>query len=708
MQRCLTFRSVFVSIVITLIGGDLVGLAAQPAAAREKPAWQGGPFHNPGVFSRVVKGMRYEWIATEDVNFEIRPNGKVKIVAPLTKKSSNGANDCRRFIFDHLHKRLVPAEAEALFGPGLALPPGNYGFAILWLNAGNYDEILNRAWDLMIDPKTFPGNSAQVDYFYISIVPVTPPPKTKGPVREVVVPQDLQRVSWLPHYQMLPYALKLPPGKGFGVTRLLFDVPLDEIYKKVTHIQYAYSMLDSVPANKKWKTKQAYDNSAKIASIEWLIQNHPMDRDFITAAEMDENFGNHGFSDHSQRAQKVLEGIYHRMEKELGVKSPNETRLYDDYFGALAGYDNSMGFRPLEVAVLTEGLSSQAAARPRWFNGKWENCAYFSDGAYKYRNWMQGGYLDSYVTTPEGIRIYNEIYNYERKFIAAPDRRVIKFGWSNAEGVNANSYRSGTKWRLHFENGDIIRAVEVAWPFHMMLNESFWALLLGNDYVLWHSSVPMVSDINAFGDSWCAGAGKTQWQPTGGKIVEYDPNNPKHPKRYKSQLGQFPPNPHMGESGAFAGAWLVGQITAVSDRTSKTIAYCPFTYKINNGKAEPGYADSSKPKKGERGTADLSRYGAANPGQANIVTMFAAKKPICIYTEGKDGAAVIYHNVYCGLTDVNDVVITTPKGKRVFRATGNSLHVYYVDRTDKASDGADHDDKDAGKTKKPTESFFAK
>ena len=676
-------RVVAFGLLMILLAGSAFCAEETPAvksAKQGKPSWEGGEFKNPGVYSQIVKGMRYEWIPTQDVNFTILPNGKVKIVAPLTKKSSNGQHDCRRFIYDHLHKRLEPAEEKALFGDGLQLPQGNYGFAILWINASSYDEVFKRPWDLTNCPETFPANSAQVDYVNISIVPTAPAAKPKGAVQEVLIPYDLQRVSWLPHYQVLPYQLKLPHDKGFGITRLLWDIPLDEVYKKVTHIQYAYSALDTVPASKKWKCKQALDNSGNLASVEWLIANHPMDKDFIVGAEMDENFGSRGVKNHSEAAQQVFEGLYHRFEKEQGVTSPNQTRLYDDYFSAMAGYDNSVCFLwGFNAASLMDGLSSQAMARKRHSDGQWkEESNYFALGAYKYRNWMAGGYLDSYVFNPEGVRIYNEIYNYERKFMAAPDRKVLKFGWSNAEGVHSNMYRSGTKSRLHFEGGDIIRQVEVAWPFHMMLNESFWAILLGQDYVLWHSSVTLVSDPYAFGDSWCAGAGKSQWQPTGGQITDYDPNNPKHPKRVPSKLGQFPNNPHMGESGAFTGAWLVGQITAVSDRTSKTLEYCPFVYKINGGEFQPGYFDSKSPQKGSLGNAKLSRFGVVNYGQANIVKTFEAKKPICIYAEGKDGAAVIYHNVYCGLTDVNDVAIRTPSGTKKFRVTGNNLHVFYL------------------------------
>jgi hypothetical protein len=134
----------------------------------------------------------------------------------------------------------------------------------------------------------------------------------------------------------------------------------------------------------------------------------------------------------------------------------------------------------------------------------------------------------------------------------------------------------------------------------------------------------------------------------------------------------------MGESGGFAGAWLVSQITAVSDRTSKTIEYCPFSYKINGGASQTGYFDSNNPQEGSLGNAQLSRYGVANYGQANIVKTYEARKPICVYTEGVKGAAVIYHNVYCGLTDENEVTIVTKKGPKTFKVTGNSLHVFYL------------------------------
>ncbi|MDB6151908.1 MAG: hypothetical protein JWL90_361 [Chthoniobacteraceae bacterium] len=670
-RRAACWRPIAFHIVLAMAAAVVHGASPAPSATLAGQA--SGAFQNPGVYSQIVGNLRFEWIPTREVGFQILPDGKVKIVAPLTQRSSDGKNECRRFIYDHSHNRLSRPDADALFGDGLALPVGNYGFNILWIKAATYDEVLAGGWTLTNNPDTYRSNSTKPDYFYLSIVPIASAPAAPSAIQEVVIPYDLQRVSWLPHYQLLPYDLNLPDGRGFGITRMLMDIPLEQVYRKVTQIQYMYGFLDSVPMGQRWKVLRAYKGEENEA----LIKNAAIDKSFGYLSQMDEDFGALGEKEHLSRAQEVLKGIYARLEKEKGVTSPNQTRMYDDYFTDLGGYSNSENFRfDFKADRLIAGLASEAAARKR-AGGK-DECNYFKQGAYAYRNWMQGGYLDSFERIPEGLRVYNEIYNFEKRFMAAPDRKVAKMGWTNAEGVNSNMYRAGTDWRLHFPDGDILRSSEVAWPFHMMLNESFWTLLLGHDYYLWHSSVPMVSDIAHFGDSWAAGAGKTRWQPTGGAITEYDPKNPAQPQRTKSPKGQFPTHPHLGESGAFTGAWLVSQLTTASERLSKTIEYCPFTYKVNGGSAQAGYFDSDKPAYGSLGNAKLSRPGIANYGQANIVKSYEAKKPICLYTEGADGAALIYHNVYGGLAEVDEVTVNTPLGERTFQVAGNSLHVFYV------------------------------
>jgi hypothetical protein len=100
---------------------------------------------------------------------------------------------------------------------------------------------------------------------------------------------------------------------------------------------------------------------------------------------------------------------------------------------------------------------------------------------------------------------------------------------------------------------------------------------------------------------------------------------------------------------------------------------------VNKEPTQLGYFNSAFPQKGALGNAQVSRYGVANYGQANIVRSYEAKKPICLFAAGKDGSAVIYHNVYCGLTDVNHVTVQTRKGKKSFQVTGNTLHVMLMD-----------------------------
>ena len=182
---------VLLALALWRFGGESpVCAAAGPAPVDYDRA---AGFSNPGVYHMVVEGRLFEWIPTEDVTFDIRPNGKVRIVAPLTKRSFDGQVECRRFIYDHLHRRLGRTEEGALFGDGLMLPPGSYGFVIQWVNARDYDEVQARPWDLTCNPETFQGNSAQLDYFYLSIVTLQPgkpeiSEKAVPAIREVTLP----------------------------------------------------------------------------------------------------------------------------------------------------------------------------------------------------------------------------------------------------------------------------------------------------------------------------------------------------------------------------------------------------------------------------------------------------------------------------------------------------------------------------------------
>lgn len=623
-------------------------------------------FQNPGVYSRQVGGVLYEWIPSENVTVEIN-NGRVRIVAPESKRSWNGKNDCRRYLLGDIYDNLLPeSEVEALFSEGLALKPGNYAFRIIYVNASNLEDVKANLWNLMgIGSGNADDNSAMMETLYLSIT------ASQASGAGIQIPSDLLRVSWLPHYQLLPYDLNLPPHKGFGTTRYIVNVPKDQLFKKATHFQYVYSWLDNVPASRKWKNIQAYNQAGQLAQPDWVIAHSIVDKDFITVAELAENYGNleNDCPRCYSKAEEVFKGLYQRYQKELGVKSPAETRLYDDYFGALYGYSMEMTFHA-PIQHLKRALSTVDFARNRYHNGTWELSGYFSNGAYDYRNYRLGGYLGNLFNTLTEGGIYQNLFNLEKVNLALPDRRLLKNGWAAGEGLGLDRVTSaGTYQRLKLKDGDILRLTVNDWPVHTMMVESFFHLLLGNDYILWNSNIPMSTNPEHLEVSWYGGyeAWKTRWQPNGKQIETYDEGNPTHPKKRKGPEGAiFPEMSLQGETGAFIGAWLYSQISGVSDRVSRSLRYCNFTV---NGK-------TYRPAKGSKGDGSLSSRIAQNPGQDWIVTSYVEKYPICICTEGKDGKALIYQNPHAGLTGKQVLQVENGfKGEVI----GNRLHIFYVD-----------------------------
>ncbi|WP_345026155.1 hypothetical protein [Ravibacter arvi] len=625
-----------------------------------------GQFQNPGVFSVRDNGYLFEWIPSENADVQVL-DGKVKLVVPESKMSWNGKNRCRRFLLGDLYDNPVPEpEAAQLLGSGMKLPPGNYAFRVIYVNAPDFAQLKANMWQLMGQGSGgADDNSAMMETIYLSV--------TDGkPVGAgIAVPADLLRASWLPHYQLLPYDLKLPADKGFGVTRYVAGVPKDRILKKATHFQYIYNWLDRVPHNRKWKNIQVYDGKGQMQQPDWIVRNSIIDKGFITIAELAENYGNlEGDCPRCyQKAEEVFKGLYGRYQRELGVRSPAETRLYDDYFGALYGYGLEMNLN-MPPAALRRGLRSVENAQARYTDGGWPRSGYFTNGAYAYRNFRLAGYLGNLFNTINEGGVYKNLYNLEKVNLAVPDRMLLKNGWAAGEALGIDRVTgAGTFQRLRLGNGDILRLTVNDWPIHTMMGESFFQLLLGNDYVLWNSNIPMSTNPNDFSVSWYGGKDdwKTKWQPRGKPAEIYQEGKPSHPKPGKGPEGSvFPEMSLQGETGAFVGAWLYSQISSVSDRVSKSVRYCNFSV---NGK-------SYRPSGGSKGDRSLSSRVSQNPGQDWIVTAFENQYPICICTEGKNGKAVIYQNPGTGLTGAQEISVENGLKAQV---TGNRLQVFYVD-----------------------------
>src|SRR5690606_38862596 len=176
-------------------------------------------FLNQGVYSVAQNGKLYEWIPSEGIDVEIK-NGKVKIIAPETKKSFDGSTTCKRFLVSDLYDNILPeAEERALFGEGLELPFGNYQFKIIYTAASNWNELLKNKWHYIGTDGNGQKRAAKGEVLNISISDVAELEKSTW--------ANQFRVSWVPQYFLLDQGLTLPDDKIFGPTRYLATLPHD-------------------------------------------------------------------------------------------------------------------------------------------------------------------------------------------------------------------------------------------------------------------------------------------------------------------------------------------------------------------------------------------------------------------------------------------------------------------------------------------------
>ena len=123
-----------------------------------------GLLPNPGVEQVTVNGTLYEMLGDGDVYFQIQPDGKVKIIAPATKPSFDGSRTCNRFLHGgNNSEKIDDADAAALFGDGLLLPPGLHTFLVHYYAASSMDEVY-------ADPWTFCDDTNPVSVGYCSYI----------------------------------------------------------------------------------------------------------------------------------------------------------------------------------------------------------------------------------------------------------------------------------------------------------------------------------------------------------------------------------------------------------------------------------------------------------------------------------------------------------------------------------------------------------
>lgn len=389
-------------------------------------------------------------------------------------------------------------------------------------------------------------------------------------------------------------------------------------------------------------------------------------RGSVTAAEICEN----GVP--FDAVEEIYRKIYEIQVERDNVSSPNDTDLVSDYFANLYGYGNELNtFASFDEK--RELMSSVENARK--IGPDSSESRYFTEAAFEYRHRLVGGYLDGISRLLEGKRLYGHIANLERQYIAMPDRRVATFGWTAFEGIGSLVERHGVWQRLPFENGDLIRVARCEGSFEQLKFETFISLLIGDYYLSWNDNAPYGTDMHNFGLAHIGGAAdwKNKWQPTGGEIEQYDPDNPAHPQSVGDGPG-WSDGAAPGHNGGFAGAWLLSRIR---NRIDVSLRYPVFHYTVG-GQEFSGYFDGDEPVKGANGSSEVSRLGFGNPGQFNIINQQEHRKPIVFWGEGTGGCCAVVMNPFAGLNETTQYRIFET-GEHTVSHVGPFLGVYFID-----------------------------
>ncbi len=369
------------------------------------------------------------------------------------------------------------------------------------------------------------------------------------------------------------------------------------------------------------------------------------------------------------KVEEIIHEIYNIIKaNDPTVLSPADTELYTDYFEGLNGYstDVSFGSTTLNNNDLRNILNSESSARG--------TSNYYSTGAFVYRNKFVGGYFDGIRIMFNGAGVFSQIFNIERAFMALSTRKVSIFGWGSFEGIGQAI--DGSKWqRLPLTGGDIIRINRAEGSYTMTETQAFLTLFLANTYVMWNDGEMYGTDINCWSKGSVGGEApwKTRWQPTGGAEVEYDENNPSHPKKVCQPGGsRWSDSAADNLNGAYSGVYLYDQI---KNRCNTIIKYATFSYADNSGN-HTGYISSNSPIQGSKGDGSVSGFNNSNYGQSTIVDIWEKKGPIIYDASGTGGNCIAILNLYAGLTESVTYTITTNSGVQTITHIGPELGIY--------------------------------
>lgn len=371
------------------------------------------------------------------------------------------------------------------------------------------------------------------------------------------------------------------------------------------------------------------------------------------------------------KIQEIYQALFNIIKAaDNTVNVAADTELYGDYFEGLNGYSTDLSFMSANYATLRSYMMSESAARG--------NSLFYTTNSGAFRNRIVGGYFDGIRVMYDGSGIFSQILSMERAFMALNTNKVGVFGWGSFEGVGRAL--DGAKWqRLPVQGGDIIRLARAQGSFAMTEQQAFFALFIGNTYVMWNDNTPYNTNINCWDYAYIGGnePWKTRWQPNGGAEVQYDASNPTHPVRDPGKQCTSPWSDSAAPNlnGAYSGIYLYDQIKT---RCNVKIKYAPFNY-TDAGGNKTGYASGNNPVLGSKGDASVNTFGNSNYGQYNIVDQVEAGKPLVYEGYGSGGTMVAILNMKAGLTEsVTYNITTTNNGAQTITHVGPNLGIYTI------------------------------
>ena len=507
-------------------------------------------------------------------------------------------------------------------------------------------------------------------------------------------PSWLDRNSWYSDFQNNPLSdgIIVSHDKTFGASKRVQNVPLTKLIGPnnppsapglFNRFQSMWEDVanGAVPYNKIWMNGRAYNFDDSIENLANSVYFGVRGQGVIFS-QMMEDSNIHGSSDPDansrySKCEAILRRIAEKIESIDQIPVVNN-KVVADYFGINYGYYTNIKMNEAGLSAAVAGMQNVTDAKKTNLNaqGVWITNNYESQHCYEYRHRMIPGYIEGLGSQREGHGIYGLIYNHERNYAQRPDRGCYTYANGVVEGLTFPGIDGSGTWQrfpLRDAGADLIRLSSIEGNYDLLKAYAYFSLLLGEGYIIWDDNAQYGTNDKNFDVAYFGGyePWKTKLQKDGQGIVQYDPNNPTHPKR-ETTGGQFSGNHGSHNNGGWAGNWLYGKTW---NRANGSLRWAEFNY-VENGNARSGYVGGNSPEPGVLGHGEVCRWGVQNYGQANCAkSFFDNQRPILMHGVGTDTSKEMYvgFNCHCGPLGVTTYNI--PGGS--FTIKGDGLFIVY-------------------------------